>query len=159
MKENLFRKKSIERISSPEQIDDYIRVTNPSAWLLFGAIIVILFGVVIWGVFGRLDTELGVVAVNDEGVVYCYIRQPNINTVKEDMTVIINDEEYKIMIIMSEPVLVDDNIKEYAKYLGNLINGEWVYLAITDAEIGSPGEVFEATVVIEHVRPISFVLN
>lgn len=33
MSNNLFRTKSIEHISSPEQLNDYIRVSTPSVWM------------------------------------------------------------------------------------------------------------------------------
>ena len=42
MKNDLFRKSSIDRISSPEQLNDYIRVTNPSIWVILAAIIILL---------------------------------------------------------------------------------------------------------------------
>ena len=42
MNESIFRKKSLERISSPEEIDNYIKVTSPSMWLVMGAIIFLL---------------------------------------------------------------------------------------------------------------------
>ncbi len=29
MENQIFRKKSIERVSSPEQLNDYVRVSNP----------------------------------------------------------------------------------------------------------------------------------
>ena len=50
----VFRQKSIEKISSPEQMNDYIRVSNPSVWIILAAVIVLLAGVFVWGLFGRL---------------------------------------------------------------------------------------------------------
>ena len=41
---SLFRQKSIDRVSSPEQLNDYIRVTTPSVWLALIAIILLLTG-------------------------------------------------------------------------------------------------------------------
>ncbi len=32
----LFREKSIESIESPEALNDYLRVTSPSIWLILG---------------------------------------------------------------------------------------------------------------------------
>ena len=49
MNQQVFRKKSIERISSPEQLDAYIRVTTPGVWLLLTAIAILLVGVCVWG--------------------------------------------------------------------------------------------------------------
>ena len=53
-KEGIFREKSLERISEPEQLHDYIRVTSPGIWLVLLAVVVLLAGVFVWGVFGRL---------------------------------------------------------------------------------------------------------
>lgn len=58
MKESIFRKKSLERISSPEEIDDYIKVTSLSMWLLIGAVILLLVAVIIWSITGRIETTL-----------------------------------------------------------------------------------------------------
>ena len=53
-KAGIFREKSLERISEPEQLHDYIRMTSPSVWLILLAVIVLLAGVMVWGVFGKL---------------------------------------------------------------------------------------------------------
>ena len=34
MSDQIFRKKSLDRISSPEQLNDYIRVANPGIWMI-----------------------------------------------------------------------------------------------------------------------------
>lgn len=36
MSDQIFRKKSLDRISSPEQLNDYIRVANPGIWMILG---------------------------------------------------------------------------------------------------------------------------
>ena len=51
---DLFRKKSIDRVSSPEQLNDYIRVTTPSVWLVLLAVILLLIGMLIWSIFGKV---------------------------------------------------------------------------------------------------------
>ncbi|MCR5672295.1 MAG: hypothetical protein K6F87_01095 [Lachnospiraceae bacterium] len=55
MEEGLFREKSLERISSPEQLDDRISVTTIPVWLVLLATIVILAGMLVWGIFGTVD--------------------------------------------------------------------------------------------------------
>ncbi|MBR1740449.1 MAG: hypothetical protein IJ733_01000 [Lachnospiraceae bacterium] len=54
---SIFREKSLKRISSPEQMDDYIRVTSPSVWLILMAMIVLLIGIVVWAVFGTVTIQ------------------------------------------------------------------------------------------------------
>lgn len=52
---DLFRKKSMERVSSPEQLNDYIRVTTPSVWLALAAVALLLVGMIAWSVFATVD--------------------------------------------------------------------------------------------------------
>ena len=52
MEQSVFRKESLERVNSPEQLNEYIRVPGPSVWLVVGALALLLLGVSIWGVFG-----------------------------------------------------------------------------------------------------------
>ena len=56
MEESLFRKKSIERISSPEQLNDYLRVTSPTVWIILAAIVLLLAGMLIWGSIAQIDS-------------------------------------------------------------------------------------------------------
>ena len=44
------------RISSPEQLDDYLKVTNPKVWVLLVAIILLLAGLLLWGGFTTIES-------------------------------------------------------------------------------------------------------
>ena len=67
MSEPIFRQKSIERITSPDQMQDYIRVSNPRVWMILLAVIVLLIGVCVWGIFGTLDTTVETGGVCTDG--------------------------------------------------------------------------------------------
>ena len=51
----IFRAKSMERVSSPEALNDYIRVTTPSVWIVLLAIVVLLAGMLAWSIFGTVE--------------------------------------------------------------------------------------------------------
>ena len=53
----IFRQKSIDKVSSPEKLDDYIRVTTPSVWITLAAILTLLIGAFVWGIFGQLTID------------------------------------------------------------------------------------------------------
>ena len=59
---SVFRQKSLERVTSPEQLNDYIKVTTPSVWLILFATLVLIIGTLFWAVFGKIqvNTETGV---------------------------------------------------------------------------------------------------
>ena len=40
MDNKLFRKNSLERVSSPEQLNDYVKVSSPGIWIILAAVIV-----------------------------------------------------------------------------------------------------------------------
>ena len=54
-KNQLFREKTMERISSPEQLTDYLRVTNPGMWAVLIAVILLLGGIIAWAAVGVLE--------------------------------------------------------------------------------------------------------
>ena len=54
MNNSIFRQKSIDKISSPEKLDDYIKVTKPSVWITLIAIVLLLAGAVVWSIFGEV---------------------------------------------------------------------------------------------------------
>ena len=52
---SVFRQKNIDRVSSPEQLNDYIRVTTPSVWLVLAALVLLLIGMLVWSVLGTVE--------------------------------------------------------------------------------------------------------
>ena len=46
----------LRRISSPEQLNDYLKVTNPKIWVLLVAIVLLLVGLLLWGGFTTIES-------------------------------------------------------------------------------------------------------
>ena len=154
---NLFRKKSLERISSPEQLNSYIRVSTPSVWLLLTAIVILLAGVCVWDVFGHMDTTLPAVAVAQEGNVTAWVREADVEKVSAGSAVIDGSAEGTVLSVDTEPVRVNESFTEYMRHVGSLQEGEWVFAVVLDADC--PDGVYAAQIVIDSVSPMSFVLN
>ncbi len=53
----VYREKSMDRISSPESLNDYIRVTTPSVWIILVAVIALLIGFLGWSIFGTVEAR------------------------------------------------------------------------------------------------------
>lgn len=159
MRSQLFRAKSLERVSSPEQLNDYIRVTNPSVWIALLAVVVLLFGICVWGVFGRLGTVLNVGAITEGNQTVCYVKESDIDAVTTGLIVRLEEEEYAISQIAPQPVQTDENFPEYLAHLGGITEGEWVYAVMLDGTAGTDGGIYEAQIVTESIAPMSFVVN
>lgn len=56
--ESLFRKAALDRLSSPEELDQLMQVTNPRAWLALFALGLVLFAGILWSIFGEIPTRI-----------------------------------------------------------------------------------------------------
>lgn len=55
----IFRKVSLDRLSSPEQLDQVMQVTTPKGWLALAAIAALLVTALAWGIVGTLSDKVG----------------------------------------------------------------------------------------------------
>ena len=92
-KKDLFRKKSIDRISSPEQLTDYLKVTDPTLWLVLGAVMVLLAGMLVWACLGRLTTTVTAQAEVRDAKAVMIIPYDEAKDIEKGQRVIIGDEK------------------------------------------------------------------
>lgn len=139
MSEEIFRKKSLDKIKSPENLDDYIRVSNPGVWLLLVSVIVLLAGACVWGIYGHIDSTVPAAVRIESGDAVCYIAEEDIASVQTGLTVRFAD---------SEAVITQIGEKEG---LG--------YVCILSTDPSAPDGFYEGKILIKSYSPVSFVLN
>ena len=159
MNNSHFREKNMDRISSPEQLNDRLRVANPGVWLLLSGIFLVLAGICVWGIFGRLNTVLSVGAMTDQGKTVCYVKEESRDRIALGMEVTSESKTTSVADISLQPVWVDSEFPEYLCHVGNLSQGEWVYAVTLKEPIGENGSIFSADIVIESIAPARFVVN
>ena len=157
MNNQLFKKSNMDRISSPEQLRDYVRVANPGLWMVISAIVILLAGVVAWGFIGKIHTTMPTAIVTDGGSAVIYIGESDVEKLEIGMTVRAGGTEYTITGIAETPIKVDGTLTEYAIHASGITVGEWVYAVSIDGE--HTDGVQKADIVIESISPISFILN
>ncbi|MBE9138845.1 NHLP bacteriocin system secretion protein [Nodosilinea sp. LEGE 07088] len=57
-KPNIFRKESLERFSSPEQLDQLMQVMKPKSWLPLAALAVLTGSALVWAVYGSIPVTV-----------------------------------------------------------------------------------------------------
>ncbi len=60
MEYNIFRKSSLERISSPERLNEYIKITHPGVWSVLLGCLALLVAVGFWMFFGVVPDSVKV---------------------------------------------------------------------------------------------------
>ena len=133
--QTVFRKKTLERISTPEQLTDYLRVTNPGIWVILLAVILLLAGVFAWSMTGTLETTAEVKVVVSDHTAHVIALGPE--TLAEGMPLRIGGQDY---------IIAYTGTDEYGRLTGT-------------AEVTLPDGVYDGSVVIEEVHPISFLLE
>ena len=139
MHDEIFRKKSLDKVKSPENLDDYIQVSNPSVWLLLISVILILAGACVWGIFGNIESTVPATVHIQSDSAVCYIASDDITSVKEGLTVSFANYEAVIDSIGSKKG------NEYACSLSLQVNPD--------------AGVYEGKVIIQTYKPLSFILN
>ncbi len=52
--QSLFREKSLEKVNSPERLNDYIQVVPVGLWVVLLSVLLLLFGALFWAGFGTV---------------------------------------------------------------------------------------------------------
>lgn len=89
---NLFRKESMEHIQSPEQLNDYMHVTNPAMWIVLAAVIVLLAGLLVWGASARIESyAAGTAQVQDGAMIVRFDDAQQAENIEAGMLVTIGE--------------------------------------------------------------------
>lgn len=89
---SLFRKNSMESLSSPEQLTDYLHVTTPTVWVVMAAIILLLVGMLIWGSTAYIDSyAAGTAQVRDGSMIVLFDDAELARNVEAGMTVTVGE--------------------------------------------------------------------
>lgn len=156
MNNNIFRQKNIEKINSPESLNDYVKVTNPSVWIILLGVIILIAGALVFGTIGKIDTNINTVTNVSDGTAITYIDENNIDKINSSMKVKIDGEEYNIINIESKPIKASE-VDEYVLHKGNIEISQWLYPITVNATLKDG--VYSSVITIEQTSPISYIFN
>ena len=137
MSEQLFRKKSIDKISSPEKLDDYLKISTPSLWLVMFAVISLLVGILVWSSVAKLETKINAVASISDKTGEIILTGSDADKVKSEMKVYVGN--------------IESNV-EYVQYddLGR---------AIAFCDVDLPDGNYKVEIITETIHPITFLFR
>ena len=152
MSSDLFRKKSIERVSSPEQLNDYVKVSSPGVWAVLAAVLILLAGAFVWGILGRRETTVPAVVISRDGAAVCCYDTAYGAEVGAGMPVRVGGEELSLVSVSSEAVQLGADAPE-----AGFDAGQYVYVSELSGSVGDG--VYEAEIVVDSIAPLSFLWN
>ena len=134
-RESLFRKKAMDRISSPEQLTDYLRVTTPGVWIVLAAVVLLLSGLLVWSMACTLETTAKVAVITADHA--AQVVPAGAEALAAGMP---------LRVAGQETVILSADTDEYGRPYGT-------------ASVALPDGTYEGVVVTEAVHPIQFLLT
>ena len=151
MQNQLYRKKSLEHISSPEELHDFLCVTNPRLWMILSTIVVLLVGFLVYASTATLENTVHVtlqlknfeipeeIGGGMHTMVYGQLPLSYDNMFDPGMKIRIGDEEGTINSVFE----IGDGL------INVLCDMDNYYIPLPDGE-------YDGVVVVDSTTPISF---
>ena len=156
-KQSIFRKKAMERISSPEELDQYLTVTGPGVWFPLITAVVLLIGALVWMTLGSIDVTLNVaIAAGDSGVV-CYVPAEHKQAAVKCGSVIIAGTAYTLTDVGLADLALTEESDASVRRAGGLSYAAEVSPLKVNAELMHG--VYQGQITVETVNPISYIIN
>jgi len=92
MEKALFRKSALDKISSPEQLNEYVKVAGPGVWAILAGLALTFAAFIVWGVVGSIPETVqiaGIVLPSGDGsvAVHSYLPIEHMNQLEPGMKV------------------------------------------------------------------------
>ena len=156
---SIFNRQALERLNTPDDLEKYVQVTNPSVWAILFACLFLLVGLLAWGVFGTVSTSVTAKGVVANGHATCFLSSEDVSQVE------LNDEADcpGAKLVVSEISRVPSSRSEATAYLGSeylssmVFDGDWNYrLSLEGDTSGLPTDrPFEVNIITDQQAPIN----
>ena len=158
----IFNQQAIERLHNPDDLDRYLRVTNPGVWVVFGAVLSLLIGLAAWGFFGSVITSVEAKSAYVDGKLVCFLDEERLTYVNKGDTAVIDEKPAVVASVSEVPV----SLGEAKEVLGNdylvstLFKEDWAYMVTFENDADFPeGVPLTTNITTEHFAPIQLILD
>ena len=134
-KKQIFRQQALDRIAAPEQLNDYLHVTNVGVWALLTVIILLLVAFFSWASLGKLETIAAAKATIQDGTAQITVVENAEITI--GMTVRMGDAEFRV----------------------SDVGKDEMGFTVAYSPVNLPDGNYDAEIVVETLSPISFLLT
>ena len=161
---SMFTKKASEKLRSPDDLDEYVRVTHPSVWVMLAACVTLMIGLFAWGIFGSAETSVGAMGTYVNGKTVCFLSADRASKIHVGDVANVDGELMKVESCSAVPVsLLEARDIVGSDYLvSTLVEGDWTYVVrLTGDGTYDFAEGIPLTVNIttERIAPISLILG
>lgn len=139
MENTFFRKKAMDKISSPEQLTDYLKVTSPSIWLVLSVVVLMFAAFLVWASVGTLTTTVDASAMVTDG---------------EANIVLIGNQNYPGKIKEGSMVEMAGQ-----SYVISAVDGDEYGRIVAHTKTQLLDGTYDARIIVEQIHPIQFLVE
>lgn len=178
--EGAFRPSAMNRIASADELDHYIKVTNPSAWVVVCAALLLAVGVIVWAVVAIVPVTVSTTGVllpdaeNGDVVAMCWVDEQTADRITASgAQATINGAEAHVKTANRTPMSASEVISFLGSdfYADSIDLSDWNYpvTIVPDSKLDDPdysietarGEagLVQVSMVVMETRPINILLG
>ncbi len=136
-------------------MNDYIKVIGPSIWMIMGAIIIFLIGIIVWGVMGKVHTATKTIAFVKDGLAICYVDQDTVYDIDATDELRVGGELADIISVSTVPIQANGVYDAGILAEMGLSGLEMLYPVTARSTL--PDGSYAAEVIVEQIHPMSFI--
>ena len=153
-----------KRLRSPDDMERYLKITNPSVWIVLGACTAVLVGALVWGFFGSVSVRVQTSGVCKDGRTFSFLTTEDAGKVHAGDMAMVAGIKMKVSNVSTIPnSRKEANDITGSNYLTDtLMPQTWGYRCSFESESGeNPPEMVPLNVQITTnvIRPVSLIFK
>lgn len=163
---SIFRSSAMNHITSADDLDKYIKVTNPSAWVVLLSVACMVIGLIVWSLTAVIPTTVTVTGVETSGDVSCWVDEDTAAKIREDgAAAMVGDQEATNIEVSSTPLSATEvrTLLVYDYLTESVTLSEWNYEVTMNVEVPDDDDGYahpvRVSIVVSETHPIGLVLG
>ena len=162
--QSIFRQSALNRIANADDLDKYIRVTNPSAWIVLIASLLLLGGLAIWAATAIIPTTISVAGLLEDDTVVCWVDASTAEKIKRGgASASVGDQKTTDITI--------DTIPDSRAEVKSRINGDYLMESVTltdwnyevtfkaPSNLDGKSQIIPVYITVSETHPLNLILG
>ena len=156
---SIFREQNLKRVSTPDTLDDYIRIASPGVWMVLIAIILLLVGPIFWGVFGTVNVDASGLLVVENNKATLWLEEQDALRLTSGAEVQAADTKGLVTGIGGTPQAISEVLDTPNAEGDAQVSTEGVWVRPFPVSIDLPSGEYPATAIVQTFSPLELIFG
>lgn len=163
---NIFRQSAMSRMMNSDDLDKYIKVTNPSIWMVVLAAVLLVGGLVVWSATAIIPTTIQTTGFVRNGDITCWVDKAIAAKIEEGGVTASVDGERATNVTMGDVPLSEAEVKATlgSDYAANAVDLDvWNYEVIMkfseDFSVPTDAHMVPVNITVLEMHPLNLVFG